>query len=77
MNRRFHEEYPNVLSLCDVILAIPASSSACEWGFTHMELVKTDRRTMMKEDTLPNCLMIKLEGQSIQEFDPQPAINLV
>ena len=30
----------------------------------------------MKEDTLSNCFMIKLEGQSIQEFDPQPAINL-
>ena len=30
----------------------------------------------MKEDMLSNCLMIKLEGQSIQEFDPQPAINL-
>ena len=30
----------------------------------------------MKEDTLSNCLMMKCEGQSIQEFDPQPAINL-
>ena len=30
----------------------------------------------MKENMLSNCLMIKLEGQSIQEFDPQPVINL-
>ena len=30
----------------------------------------------MKEDMLSNCLMIKFEGQSIQEFDPQPAISL-
>ena len=64
----FHEEYPNVLSLFDLILAIQASGTACEWGFTHMKLVKTDRRTLMKEDMLSNCIMIKLEGQSIQEF---------
>ena len=64
-----------MLSPVDLILAIPASSTECEWGFTHMKLVKTDRRTLMKEDRLSNCLMIKLEGQSIQEFDPQPAIN--
>ena len=30
----------------------------------------------MKEDTFSNCLMIKHEGQSIQQFDPQPAVNL-
>ena len=30
----------------------------------------------MKENMLSNCLMIKCEGQSIQEFDPQPAFNL-
>ena len=30
----------------------------------------------MKDDMLSNCLMIKLDGQGIQEFDPQPAINL-
>ena len=65
-----------MLSLFDLILAISASSTAGEWGFTHMKLVKTDSRTLMKEDMLSNCLMIKLEGQSIQEFDHQSAINL-
>ena len=29
----------------------------------------------MKEDSLSNCLTIKLEGSSIKEFDPVPAIN--
>ena len=30
----------------------------------------------MKEDALSNCLTVKLEGPSIQEFDPVPAIAL-
>ena len=30
----------------------------------------------MKEDALSNCLTIKLEGPSIQEFAPAPTINL-
>ena len=75
VNRRFCQEYPNILSLFDLILAIPATSTACEWGFTHMKLVKSNRRTHMKEDSLSNCLTIKLEGSSIKEFDPVPAIN--
>ena len=65
-----------MLSLFDLILSIPATSTACEQGFTQMKLVKSDRRTLMKEDVLSNCLKIKPEGPSIQEFDPAPAINL-
>ena len=41
-----------------------------------MKLVKSDGRTLMKEDALSNCLTIKLEGPNIQEFNPAPAINL-
>ena len=41
-----------------------------------MNLVKSDRRTLMKEDALSNCLTIKLEEPSKQEFDPAPTINL-
>lgn len=75
VHRRFQEEYPNILSLFDLILTIPATSTACERGFTHMKLVKSDRRTLMKEDVLSNCLTIKLESQSIKDFDPVPAID--
>ena len=41
VNRRFRNEYPHVLNFFDPILTIPATSAACERGFTHMKLVKS------------------------------------
>ena len=75
VNRRFADEYPNALSLFDLVLTIPATSTDCERGFTHMKLVKSDRRSLMTEDTLTNCLTIKLEGPPLEQFDPVPAID--
>ena len=69
-------EYPNALGLFDLVLTIAATNTACERGFSHMKLVKFDKRTLLKEDSLSNCLTIKLEGTNIKESDPVPAINL-
>ena len=47
-----------------------------ERAFTHMKLVKSDHRTLLNESTLSECLMIKLEGSSIDNFNPDAVINL-
>ena len=41
-----------------------------------MTLVKSGKRTLLKEDSLSNCLTTKHEGTNITECDPVPAINL-
>ena len=41
-----------------------------------MKLVTSDRRTLLKESTLSDCLMIKLQGESIKDFNPDKAINV-
>ena len=76
VNRRFGREYPNILNLFDLILALPAISTACECGFSHMKLVKSNRRTFIGEATLSNSLMIKLESAGIEEFNPDDAIEV-
>ena len=70
VHRRFGNEYPHVLSIFDLVLSIPATSTACERGFTHMKLIKSNRRSLLKEAQLSNCLTIKLEGSSIR-FQPR------
>lgn len=40
-----------------------------------MKLVKSDWRTHMREETLSNSLMIKLECPSIENFNPKRAID--
>ena len=75
INRRFRNEYPHVLNFFDLILTIPATSAACEWGFTHMKLVKSQQRSSLKEDIVSDCLMIKLEGDSIKDLNPDASIQ--
>ena len=76
VNRQFKTVYASVLSLFDLILSIPATNVAYEREFTHMKLVKLDRRTHLTEGTLSDCLMIKSEGTSIKDFNPDPAISV-
>ena len=64
-----------MLNFFDLILTIPATSAACEWGFTHMKLVKSQQRSSLKEDIVSDCLMIKLEGDSIKDFNPDASIQ--
>ena len=75
VNRRFGEEYPHVLSFFDLILTMPATSAACERGFNHMKLIKSHQRSAMTKKTLCDYLMIRLEGESIKDFNPDAAIN--
>ena len=75
VNRRFRNKYPHVLNFFDLILTIPATSAACERGFTHMKLVKSQQRSSLKEDIVSDCLMIKLEGDSIKDFNPDASIQ--
>ena len=76
VNRRFGKEYPHALNLFDLILSILATSAACGRGFSHMKLIKSDLRSLMKEAQLSNSLMIKLEGPGINDFDPDKAIDI-
>ena len=41
-----------------------------------MKLIKSDRRTTMKEKTLADSLMISLESPSIKDFNPEEAIDI-
>ena len=57
VNGQFNTEYGCVFSLFDLILSIPTTGVACERGFTHMKLVKSDHKTSLSESTL-FCLTV-------------------
>ena len=42
VHRRFGNKYPHALSIFDLVLSIPTTSTACERGFTHMKLIKSN-----------------------------------
>lgn len=65
-----------ILSLIDFILSLPATSVHNERCFSHMKIMKTDRRSRMTSSTMTDVLLVKLETPDIEKFDPQSAINL-
>ena len=75
VNLKYREKAPHALDLVDLILSLPASSAICERGFSLMKLIKTDYRNKLRCDTMTQLIRIKLHSQSIEEFDPSPAIH--
>lgn len=75
INDLHRERFPNVLSLIDLALTLPASSAEAERGFSLMKVIKTDWRSCLGDTTLSQLMRVKLEAAPIPEFDPLPAIK--
>ena len=52
INRLLRHQCPDILSLVDLILSLPASTEDCERGFSQMKLVKSDWRSRLSTTTL-------------------------
>ncbi|XP_062615059.1 uncharacterized protein LOC134276793 [Saccostrea cucullata] len=66
----------NILSLADLVLSLPPTSVFNERSFSHMKLIKSDKRSRMSSQTLSEIMTIKTESPNIQEFNPADAISL-
>ena len=67
---------PNILSLVDLVLTIPAASSDSERGFNHLKLAKTTFRSKLTDSHLSDQLTIILESADVSTYDPNTAIAL-
>ncbi|XP_006813468.1 zinc finger protein 862-like [Saccoglossus kowalevskii] len=72
--RHMPEEFVNILTLVKIVLLIPIHTSECERGFSIMGKIKTDWRSSLTTEKLNELLRIKLLGQPLHKFNPQPAI---
>ncbi|KAJ8309954.1 hypothetical protein KUTeg_011819 [Tegillarca granosa] len=48
INQIYESDFPNILALYDLVLALPASSAVCERGFSYMMQIKEDYRNRLK-----------------------------
>ncbi|XP_077862939.1 zinc finger protein 862-like [Saccoglossus kowalevskii] len=76
VNSALVDKCPNILALIDLVLSMPASSFEAERGFSLMKIIKTDWRSRLKDSTLSDLMMVKLESPEIGKFSPNAAINL-
>ena len=60
----------NILSMIDLVRSLPPTSIANERAFNHLKLIKSDRRHRLKEATLNDLMLVKLESSPVLTFDP-------
>ncbi|GBM05313.1 hypothetical protein AVEN_46857-1 [Araneus ventricosus] len=54
---------------------IPCSSSECECGFSHMNIIVTPTRTRLSTSNVSSLKFIKLNGFNIRKWKPEPCVR--
>nr|XP_020851340.1 sperm flagellar protein 2 isoform X1 [Phascolarctos cinereus] len=76
VNSIYSIKYPNILTLVDLVLTLPASSAEAERGFSQMKLTKSQMHFKIKPESMTDLLIIQLNSPDINKFDPKKAIHL-
>ncbi|XP_052599103.1 sperm flagellar protein 2 isoform X4 [Peromyscus californicus insignis] len=76
VNSIYSHKYPNILTLVDLVLALPASSAEPERGCSQMKRSHSCMDEKIKAESLTDILIIQLNSPDISSFDPRKAIHL-
>lgn len=76
MNSVYLHKYPNILTLIDLVLSLPASSAEAGRGFSQMKRIRSQMHAKVKADNMTDLLIIQLNSPDINNFDPRKAIHL-
>ncbi len=69
-------EWKNILILIELLFSLPASNEKVERVFSQVNIIKSNRRVQLSTETLNDLLTIATHTESIEDFDPDPAIDL-
>ena len=70
------KKWTNVLAIAELLLCLPVANGRVERVFSHLKLIKNNRRTRLGEDTLDQLLRIYVEGPPLSDWDPTRALEL-
>jgi len=68
--------YPNIMKLIEIVYSIPFSSVECEREFFKQNIIKSDLRNRLSNNTLHLLLLISLDDIQIQDFDFNQALTI-
>ena len=78
--RLFHapcaSEWANVLILAELLFSLPASNGNLERVFSQLNVIKSNKRTSLLNDTLDDLLMVSTMTSPLKDFNPDKAIDL-
>ncbi|XP_060569589.1 uncharacterized protein LOC132728006 [Ruditapes philippinarum] len=69
-------DYPSLFKLVSLLLTLPSSSVDAERSFSRMKLQKTDWRACLGDRHLTDLMLISLEGDELEDFNPEPALEI-
>ena len=65
----------NFLPLIEIMLTLSMSTAQVERGFSHMIIIKRSERTQLRNESLNNCMEIKINGPELEYFTANAAID--
>ena len=71
-------KWKNILTLVELIFSLPLSNGngQLERCLSTLKIVKTNRRSCLGEDRLPNLIQIQFEGPPLHHWDASRAVEL-
>ena len=74
-NDSIKAECENILHLIEILLIIPFTNVKVERMFSRMNRIKSDWRNRLNQDTLDDLLRISEDGPTLDDFNPDVAID--
>ena len=69
-------EWSNVLILVQLLFSLPASNGKLEHIFSQMNVIKTNKRSLLCNKSLDDLLLLSIEGPPLKDFCPDTVIDL-
>ena len=69
-------EWSNALILVELLLSLPASNGKLERVFSQLNVIKTNKRTSLSNESLDDLLLLTSDSVPLKDFCPDDAINL-
>ena len=69
-------EWINALILVEILFSLPASNGSLERVFSQVNVIKSNKRTSLTNDTLDDLLMVSTMCSPLKDFNPNKAVDL-
>ena len=75
-NASSSSEWTNALILVELLLSLPATNGKLERVFSQLNVIKTNKRTSLSNESLDDLLLLTTDSVPLREFCPDEAIDL-
>ena len=70
------KNWSNILVLVELLFCIPVANGRVERLFSHLKLIKSNRRSTLSEERLDHLLRIKVDAPPLAQWNPSAAVDL-